>query len=237
MPRVMVWDVPVRLFHVLFGVGIVVASAIALLGDEDAPLYPYHMLIGLTLALMVGLRIVWGFVGTRYARFGSFLFSPGQVLGYFSALLRGSPQRHIGHNPGSAYAILAMFALAIGLAVTGLMMENEVAKDLHEIMAYAMVAVVAAHVVGVAVHTVVHRENITRSMVDGRKEATAGDAISHIRPIAALVSLAVVAAFAVMIVRDYDPIARTTRMPLVGMSVALGESEGGERGGRERDDD
>ena len=40
-----------------------------------------------------------------------------------------------------------------------------------------------------------------------------------------------------MIVRDYDPIARTTRMPLVGMSVALGESEGGERGGRERDDD
>ncbi len=235
MPRVMVWDVPVRLFHVLFGAGIVAASAIALLGDDDSPLYPYHMLVGLTLALMVALRIVWGFVGTRYARFGSFLFTPAEVLGYLASILRGSPRRHVGHNPGSAYAILAMFALTIGLAVTGLMMENEVAKDLHEIMAYVMVAVVAAHLVGVAVHTVVHRENITRSMMDGRKAASDGEAIPHIRPIAALLSLAVVAAFAVMIVRDYDPIARTTRLPLVGMSVAFGESEGGERG--ERDDD
>lgn len=239
MPRQMIWDLPVRLFHLLFALGMSAAAAIALLGGEHGPAFRYHMLIGLTLAVMVLLRVLWGFVGSRHARFASFLVTPAGLVRYLAAAMRGQPQRHVGPNPGSAYAMVTMFLLTLGLAATGIMMGrgNEAVEEIHELLAYAMVGVIALHLAGVALHTVQHRENIVRSMVDGRKEAPDAEAIPSARPVAALVGLVLVGVVGVSVIRHYDSVAGTTRLSPIGPTIALGEIEADEGGGGGDDDD
>lgn len=242
MNPVLIWDLPTRLFHWLLSAGFIAAAVIALAIGEHSPLFPYHAIIGLTIALMVVLRVVWGIVGTRYARFGSFIFGPAAVIEYMQGALIGGGKRHLGHNPGSAVAIFALLALVLALAVTGFMMGqgNEAIKEVHEILAWTTVGVVVVHVLGVAFHTIRHRENITASMIHGRKRAGASDAISSAKPIVAVLFLIVAGGWAVGLLRNYNPATQTTTLPLLGTSLQLGENEGGEGGGgeqRQRHDD
>jgi cytochrome b len=238
----LIWDLPTRLFHWLFAGGFIAAAVLALTLDDEHRLFPYHGLIGLTLGLMVALRLIWGIVGTRHARFANFAFGPGAVARYLRAELLGPGERHAGHNPGSAYAIFAMLALTIGLVVTGVMMGTGVRgiKNLHELLAYAMLGVIAAHVLGVIVYTLRFREIIALSMITGRKRAPTDSAIASPKPVVAGVFLLVTAAWAVALVRGFDPATARTTLPLVGTSIRLGEpAEGRERAAepREREHD
>lgn len=235
MSKNLVWDIPTRLFHGLFAAGFIAAAVISLVLGDDSPLFPYHAIIGLVITLMVCLRVVWGLVGSRYARFSSFAFGPAAVSQYMKATLFGGGKRYIGHNPGSAYAIFAMLALMIGLAATGFMMGqgNESVKDIHEVLAYVMVGVVIAHVLGVALHTIRHRENIVASMIHGRKDADQAEGIRSAHPALAVAFLAVVGAWSFGLIRNFDPTTQTTRLPVLGTSLQIGEVEnegGGERG-------
>lgn len=239
MNPVLIWDLPTRLFHWLLSAGFIAAAVIALAMGEHSPLFPYHAIIGLTIALMVVLRIVWGIVGTRYARFGSFVFGPGAVVEYMKGAMIGGGKRHIGHNPGSAVAIFALLGLVLALAVTGFMMGqgNEGIKEVHEILAWTTVGIVVVHVLGVAFHTIRHRENITASMIHGRKRAEPSDGIASAKPIVAVLFLAIAGGWAFGLVRNYNPATQTTTLPLIGTSLQLGENEGGEGGGKEQGKD
>lgn len=239
MNPVLIWDLPTRLFHWLLSAGFIAAAVIALAMGEHSPLFPYHAIIGLTIALMVALRIVWGIVGTRYARFGSFIFGPGAVVEYMKGAMIGGGKRHIGHNPGSAVAIFALLGLVLALAVTGFMMGqgNEGIKEVHEILAWTTVGVVVVHVLGVAFHTIRHRENITASMIHGRKRAEPSDGIASAKPIVAVLFLAIAGGWAFGLMRNYNPATQTTTLPLIGTSLQLGENEGGEGGGKEQGKD
>jgi hypothetical protein len=191
---------------------------------------------------MVCLRIIWGIAGTRYAKFGSFIFGPAAVIEYMKGTLVGGGKRYIGHNPGSALAIFALLALVLAMAVTGIMMGqgNESVKEIHEILAWVTVGFVVVHVLGVAFHTLRHRENITLSMIHGKKQAEPSDAISSSKPIIAIVFLVIAGALAAGLVRNYNPATQTTTLPLLGTSLQLGENEnegGKESGGKEGDDD
>lgn len=238
MNPVLIWDLPTRLFHWLLSAGFIAAAVISLALGEHSPLFPYHAIIGLTIALMVVLRIVWGIVGTRYARFGSFIFGPGAVVEYMKGAMIGGGKRHIGHNPGSAVAIFALLGLVLALAVTGFMMGqgNEGIKEVHEILAWTTVGVVVVHVLGVAFHTIRHRENITASMIHGRKRAEPSDGIASAKPIVAVIFLAIAGSLAFGLVRNYNPATQITTLPLIGTSLQLGENEneGGEGGGRDQ---
>lgn len=228
MNRGLVWDLPVRLFHWLLVAGFGAAAAIALLGDDDGPLFPYHAIIGLLLTLMVLLRIVWGFIGSRHARFASFAYGPGAVGRYVkSSLGGGGGERYIGHNPGSAYAIFAMLALLLAQGATGVLtaVGYEDLKEVHEVLAYAMLGVVGVHVLGVLLHSVRHRENITRSMIDGTKPVEPGDAIPSSRPIAAVVFLILIGASAYGLLANYDATSRSARLPWLSAPLQLGEVE------------
>ncbi|MEZ6193837.1 MAG: cytochrome b/b6 domain-containing protein, partial [Phycisphaerales bacterium] len=121
MARILVYDLPVRLFHWLLAIGFLSAFAIAQFADEHGGLFPYHMIIGLVLGLMLILRIVWGLIGSRNARFGSFLFGPSDVIAYFKGVLVGGGRRYAGHNPGSSYAIFAMLAVTLMVVISGLL--------------------------------------------------------------------------------------------------------------------
>lgn len=245
MNRVLIWDLPTRLFHWLLSAGFIATAIIALALGEDSSLFPYHAIIGLTLALMVCLRVLWGIAGTRYAKLGTFIFGPAAVIEYMKGTLVGGGKRYIGHNPGSALAILTLLALVLAMAVTGVMLGqgNERVKDLHEILAWGMVGVAVVHVLGVAFHTIRHRENITLSMIHGQKHAEPSDAIASAKPIIAVVFLVLAGAWTVALVRSYNPATQTTTLPLIGTSLQLGENENeggkesGDTPGKKADDD
>lgn len=228
MNRVLIWDVPTRMFHWLLAAGFISAASIALIGPEHSIFFPYHAIIGLTLALLVTMRIIWGFAGSRYARFGSFLHGPLALLEYFTGYFTGKGQRHLGHNPASALAIFAMMGLILGLAVTGFMLGrgDERVEDLHELLAYATLAVAGIHVLGVIIHTVVHREQITLSMIHGRKSAAADEGIDSSYPAVALLGLLVAVLWSLGLIVNLDSAAQQTTLPLTNVAIQIGEHEG-----------
>lgn len=175
---------------------------------------------------MVLLRIVWGFVGTRWARFSSFVANPKEVFSYVAGSFTGRAKRYAGHNPGSSLATILMFALLLGLAVTGLMMKNGFGgeiEELHELIAWTMVAVIAAHLAGIAWHSIRHRENISLSMVNGRKQADPAAAIPSTRPIVGLVFVILTTLWTLGLVNGYDATTGRVSLPLIGDVAQIGE--------------
>ncbi len=228
MQRHLIFDLPVRVFHALLATGFTAAAILALALGEHHRLFPYHALIGLMLAGLVLLRLLWAFVGTRHARLGSFLHTPGALLKYLIAALTGRGERHAAHNPASAYAALAMFALILGLAVTGIMMArgNDAVEELHEIMVYTFIAVTAAHLLGLALHTVRHGEPICLSMLDGRKQTDdPSAAIPSARPLAALALILITGAATLALARAYDPTAQTLHLPGLTTPLQIGDPD------------
>lgn len=115
---VRVWDPLVRVFHW----GLVAAFAIAWLTADE--LQPVHELAGYTVAGLVAFRVIWGFVGSRYARFAQFLVGLATTLGYLGDTLKGQERRYLGHNPAGAVMIVAILVTLSGTALTGWLMEE-----------------------------------------------------------------------------------------------------------------
>lgn len=114
-PRSMkVWDPVVRIGHWLLAGGFLTAYLTA---EENQPI---HVLAGYTVATVVVLRILWGFVGTKHARFASFVRGPGAVLGYLAGLTTGKSKRSIGHNPAGAAMAVALLICISGTAISGM---------------------------------------------------------------------------------------------------------------------
>jgi cytochrome b len=176
-PSVLVWDLPVRVFHTLLAFSFIGAYLTA----ESERWRLVHVTLGYTVAALVVFRMVWGLVGTRHARFGSFVRAPQAALRYLGSLVRGRPEHHVGHNPAGALAIVALLALAVAVTATGWANYNEIGGEwlgeVHEAAANLMLGVVVVHVVGVVVGSWVHRENLVRAMVTGRKQARPDEGI------------------------------------------------------------
>lgn len=169
--RILVWDIPTRVFHWL----LVVSFAGAFLTAESERYRNIHVLLGYTLLGLIAFRLIWGFVGSRYAQFGSFLFRPAEIAAYVLSLVKARPARYVGHNPAGGVAIFLLLALGITSSVTGVMLFQDVGGDvleeLHEGAASVMLTVVALHLAGVLISSVMHRENLVGSMITGFKSA------------------------------------------------------------------
>lgn len=190
--RVLVWDLPTRVFHWLLAGSFVGAFLTA----ESERWRDLHVLLGYTVLALVLFRLIWGVVGTRHARFSSFLFGPRRVADYLGALASRRPRHFVGHNPAGSWAILALLVLALVTAATGFAafyaFGGDAAEELHEAAANAMLYVVLVHVAGVIVGSLVHRENLAWAMVTGIKRGAAQDAIARSRRLVALGLLAAV---------------------------------------------
>jgi cytochrome b len=177
--RILVWDVPTRTFHWLLALSFIGAYATS----ESERYRDIHVLLGYTLLGLIAFRLLWGFFGTRYARFRSFLFKPGEIAAYFFSLLKGKPAHYVGHNPLGSVSIWLLLGLGIASGVTGVMVfrdtGGDVLEELHELLSTAMLAVVLIHIAGVIVSSVLHRENLPRSMISGYKTAEADQAITR----------------------------------------------------------
>lgn len=226
--RILVFDALVRSFHWLLAGAFITAFALANLADDHSNAFAAHMLLGMVIVFMVVLRIVWGFIGSRYARFGSFLYGPRETASYFAAELgRGGGRRYIGHNPGSAGAIFLMFLLFLGLGGTGLMMArgSEAAEDVHEVLAWSLAVIAAIHVAGVVFHVIRHQENIVATMVHGRKHGDAAAGIGTPRRWAAVAFVLLTGLWAWSLAAGYDRTSRSLTVPLTGTTLQLGEEE------------
>jgi cytochrome b len=168
--NILVWDAPVRVFHWLM----VLCFAGAYLTAESEKWRLVHVILGYTLGGLVAFRLVWGIMGTRYARFASFLTSPAAVLRYVRSMFSHQPEHHVGHNPAGAVAIVLLLLLSVAIVASGWAVYNDVGghwlETLHEGATNAMLLVVAVHVAGVAVASSLHRENLVRAMLTGKKE-------------------------------------------------------------------
>ncbi len=164
-----VWDPFVRVFHW----ALALSFTIAWLSSDSPGLV--HSAAGYVAGALVAARIVWGFVGPGYARFSVFVRSPAMVLDYVKAIAEGSEARFIGHNPAGGVMIVVLLA-AMGAAVTsGWLLTtdafwgSETMQRAHSIAARSVLLLALAHVVGVALASIRHRENLVRAMVVGVK--------------------------------------------------------------------
>lgn len=175
---VLVWDVPTRLFHwTLVG-----AFVLAYLTSESERWQLWHITAGYVFGFLLLFRVVWGVIGTRYARFSDFVSGPRAVRRYLGTLLTRHPAHYIGHNPAGAWAILAILGLGALTVLTGWASFNDYGDwigELHEAIVNLLLLVVVMHVAGVVVSSLLHRENLVRAMVNGRKMGLPTDAIRY----------------------------------------------------------
>jgi cytochrome b len=176
---VRVWDLPTRVFHWSLALSFFGAYLLA----ESERVRHLHVMFGYTVLALVLFSLVWGFLGTRYARFRSFAFGPHAVVDHLKGLARRDVREHAGHTPAGSWAIWLMLLLALITAVSGYLYFNEIGgeamEEVHEVAANAWLLVVFVHVAGVIVSSVAERQNLARAMVTGYKRL--GSAASNVR--------------------------------------------------------
>jgi cytochrome b len=168
---VKVWDPFVRVFHWSLATLFLVAF---LTGDD---IEQVHIAAGYTIAGLVGLRVIWGFIGPAHARFSNFVRSPRDVLAYLRDVALFRAPRHLGHNPAGGAMIVALIIMLIGTSATGYMLTTDAfwgakwAGEVHEVFANLTVALIVIHVLGVLLASFEHRENLVKAMITGRKRS------------------------------------------------------------------
>jgi cytochrome b len=175
---VRVWDPLVRIFHWSL-VGLFTFAFLT--GDEwQKP----HEVAGYTIAGLIAFRVVWGLIGSRYARFASFIYRPSTVAGFLADTMRMKARRYLGHNPAGGMMVAGLLLAIVGISLSGWMMTTDAywgvgwVEELHEAAAFTALGLVALHVGGVIVASFEHGENLVRAMVTGRKRAPGPDDIA-----------------------------------------------------------
>lgn len=191
-----VWDPLLRLFHWT----LLLSFCTAYLSEgelfeglqdrlDGELLQVVHVWAGYGLAGLLLFRLLWGFVGPRYARFRDFVYRPGEILAYLYGVLTLRAPRHLGHNPAGGAMIVAMLLALTATVVTGLALYGadkglgplagwftgssdtliDAIKEAHEVATNGTLLLIAGHLIGVVWESLLHRENLVRAMITGRK--------------------------------------------------------------------
>lgn len=180
-----VWDPLVRIFHW----SLVLSFFIAYVTEED--FITIHTFAGYTLLGLLMFRVIWGLIGSRYARFSDFVYSPQNIKLFLKDTLRLKAKRYLGHNPAGGAMILLMIISLLITSVTGIALYGveeqagplaswftqghsfwgEALEELHEFFANFSLFLIFIHVAGVVVESFIHKENLVKSMIDGMKRA------------------------------------------------------------------
>lgn len=199
LSRIHLWDLPTRLFHWSLVLSVTTAIVTGKLGGEWMEL---HGKAGLLIVGLVTFRLAWGFLGSRYARFLTFLPTPGGILNYLKGQWQG-----VGHNPLGALSVLGLLTLLAAQAITGLLgndsnaffgplfslVDEEVsnkATGWHHQLSNLLLVLIGLHLAAIAFYVVFKRDNLVKPMVTGWKEVPHGNkSAGGARPISLIVSL------------------------------------------------
>lgn len=187
---VRVWDPATRLFHwllvALAAVGIY-TGLVGGLGEMDL-----HIWCGYGILALVLFRAVWGFLGSKYSRFGDFIRGPRAVVRYALGLFSRAPMVVLGHNPLGGWSVLAMLTSLLIQASTGLFANDDIFTEgpladhvskatsdtltaIHNINANVLFALIALHLTAVLSYRLAKGENLVKAMITGSKRIAAGD--------------------------------------------------------------
>lgn len=202
---VRVWDRPTRLFHW----SLVLCLAGSWITGEQGML-EWHERFGLAALALVVFRLIWGVVGGEFARFSSFVRSPGAVVAYLRATLAGRHPDHAGHNPLGALGVLALLLLVGTQAALGLFANDDILYEgplyhlvgsslsgtltgLHHQVFDILLIVVILHVAAVFAYMIFLRDDLIMPMVTGVKRMAPEDAPAVVRRTPWWVALAILA--------------------------------------------
>lgn len=180
---VKVWDPLVRFFHW----SLVLSFMIAYLTDDD--FLTLHVYAGYYIFGLIAVRVIWGFIGTKHARFTNFVKSPAEVKQYIKSIFTFHPRRYLGHNPAGGLMVIALMVSitltgVLGLALYGIEeaagpfanigfylggASEDLFEELHEFFANFTVLLIVLHVAGVLLASFQHQESLIRSMISGKK--------------------------------------------------------------------
>lgn len=181
MKRILVWDLPTRLFHWLLVICVVGAFVCAQIGGNAMP---WHGRFGLAVVGLLVFRIVWGFAGSTYARFTQFVRGPGAIRAYLRGEWSGE-----GHNPLGALSVLGLLGTLLLLVATGLFANDDIAFEgplyalvgkslsdrlvgIHKLLEPVIILLVVAHLCAIVFYVRFKKETLILPMITGRKEST-----------------------------------------------------------------
>jgi|SRR3569623_41577 len=192
MKKIRVWDLPVRLFHWTLAALVVAAVVTEKIGGNAME---WHFLAGYAALTLVLFRIIWGFVGTRYARFADFFHAPGAIFAYLRSSNSGVQNEYHGHNPLGSLSVFALLGVVLMQAASGLFSNDDIASEgplvkfiskewsdritwFHtEISANLIYFLVGLHVVAILYYYFRKKQNLVKPMLNGDKVVN-GDAPS-----------------------------------------------------------
>lgn len=169
--KVEVWDLFIRLFHWSLVISFSVAYAS---GDGWRG---FHLFAGYAALALIAGRLLWGVIGTKYARFAHFVTSPKKIVVYVRDVLNRRDARYLGHNPAGGAMIVVMLVLLAAVSVSGVLLTtdafwgSEAMDMIHRVLANITVFCIVAHVLGVVFTSISTKENLIWSMMSGRKRA------------------------------------------------------------------
>ena len=181
--QIKVWDPIVRVFHWT----LVAAFFLAYITEDEVMIV--HAYAGYTITGLLAVRIIWGLIGTRHARFSDFVYSPQTVINYIKDLFTFKAKRYLGHNPAGGWMIVLLIVSLVATTATGLVVYateehagpllayvsgmphwmEEAFEEVHEFFANFTLFLVFVHVAGVLIESILHQENLVRSMFNGKK--------------------------------------------------------------------
>ena len=165
-----VWDRFVRVFHWTLVSCVLLNSFVV---DDGENL---HQWLGYLASALVVTRIVWGFIGSKHARFADFFPTPGRLVRHLRGMFSGQPEMHRGHNPLGAVMMLVLMTLVLALGVTGWMQSldafwgEEWLQDLHEAVGEGLLIAAGLHAAAAIVMGRIERTRLVKAMVTGVKE-------------------------------------------------------------------
>lgn len=181
-PTVKAWDPLVRVFHW----SLVFFFLLAFATEDDW--MNLHVWAGYAVAMLIAFRLLWGVIGTRTARFLTFVKSPQAAMRHLGAMLSGKAPHYLGHNPVAAMMVVALLGSISLVAFSGMVLiaaegqgplagtifagiDGEAMEEVHEFFANFTLLLVFAHVAGVVVSSLLEGENLVKAMINGRKRA------------------------------------------------------------------
>ncbi len=219
--EVLIWDPATRIFH--WALVVFVCVNLFLVDPEGGTATVIHFVSGFAIVGLLIFRFFWGFIGSRYARFADFIYSPSKTVEYGRQLIKRQQPRFLGHNPLGGWMVVALLVVLTAMVGTGLFAssrraagpfahlltasQSATAALVHSVLSNVLIVLIVAHLAGVAFDWIITRENLVGAMFTGRKAAIDSQLAPTIAPTwrAVVVALvAVVVTVALIATTDYS---------------------------------
>ena len=204
MKQIKVWDYPVRIFHWLF----VICFFGAFITSESERFTLLHLSFGYVGVMLIILRILWGFVGTRYARFSSLNINFQSIRAHILEFSKIDTKHSKGHNPLGATVMIGLVLLFFLTAASGYYTynNNDIAEEVHEFFGNFMMLIVSIHILAAIIMSIYERQNLIISMINGKKYGDPKEGIENEHILVGLVFLFLAIIFMVLLISDQLPL-------------------------------